>query len=257
MLIYFIMLMEKFLFLDLDDTVFQTVRKCASLERATPASYNLAGEPSSYFLPKQQRLLQDLAQQWRIIPTTARTQASYARVDLAVPCVDGAILNHGATILCVDGAEDNQWREKIEPTLNALSVLLTQIKAEIEQYAARYNIEVLVRITSESDLDYYLEVRHHQADFIQLQCLLKDYIQPLLVEYTDFQVYLNSNSLTILPRCVNKTHAVAYRIKVLEQQYGEILTMGMGDSLSDLPFMALCDYVMTPKNTQLHEQLLS
>ncbi|MBW6454080.1 MAG: hydrolase, partial [Methyloprofundus sp.] len=84
--------MEKFLFLDLDDTVFQTARKCASLDQATPASYNLAGQPSSYFSPKQQAVLQLLAEQWRIIPTTARAQASYARVDLGVPCVDGAIL---------------------------------------------------------------------------------------------------------------------------------------------------------------------
>ena len=74
--------MEKFLFLDLDDTVFQTARKCASLEYASPASYNLAGEASSYFLPKQRQLLKALSREWRIIPTTARTQASYARVEL-------------------------------------------------------------------------------------------------------------------------------------------------------------------------------
>ena len=91
MQIYFIMSMEKFLFLDLDDTVFQTARKCASLKHASPASFNLAGEASSYFLPKQQRLLQDLSTQWRIIPTTARTQASYARVQLGVACLDGSI----------------------------------------------------------------------------------------------------------------------------------------------------------------------
>jgi len=252
MQIYFIMPMEKFLFLDLDDTVFQTARKCASLDQATPASYNLAGEPSSYFLPKQRALLQTLAEQWRIIPTTARTQASYARVDLGVACFDGAILNHGATILGADGCEDSQWRAKIDSPLSALSAALLAIKQAIECYAEQYALDILVRITTESSLDYYVEVRHHNADAFALQGLLQDYIQPLLLDYSDFQVYLNNNSLTILPHCVNKSHAVEYRIKALEQEYGEIVTMGMGDSLSDAPFMALCDYVMTPKHTQLH-----
>lgn len=254
---YFIIPMGKFLFLDLDDTVFQTARKCTSLEHAVPASYNLAGTPSSYFLPKQRRLLQGLSEQWRIIPTTARTQASYARVELGVACTDGAILNHGATILCADGQEDEQWRTKIEVPLKALSSLLVPIKESIARYAQAHGIEVLVRITTESDLNYYVEVRHKQANNAELQSLLKQYIQPLLADYVDFKVYLNSNSLTILPCCVNKAHAVAYYIKMLEQQYGEILTMGMGDSLSDAPFMALCDYVMAPKDTQLHEQLLA
>ncbi|MCF7970227.1 MAG: hypothetical protein K9L22_03555 [Methylococcaceae bacterium] len=244
--------MEKFLFLDLDDTIFQTARKCASLDQATPASYNLAGDPSSYFLPKQQVLLQTLAEQWRIIPTTARTQASYARVALGIPCLDGAILNHGATILDADGREDSRWRAKIDLPLSTLSAALLTIKQTIERYAEQHALDLLVRVTTESSLDYYVEVRHHQADIVALQGLLQGYIQPLLLNYTDFQVYLNNNSLTILPHCVNKSHAVEYRIKSLEQEYGEIVTMGMGDSLSDAPFMALCDYVMTPKHTQLH-----
>ncbi len=252
MQIYFIMPMEKFLFLDLDDTVFQTARKCPSLEQAMPASYNLAGEPSSYFLPKQLVLLKGLAEQWRIIPTTARTQASYARVDLGVACLDGAILNHGATILDADGMEDSQWRAQIDSPLSALSAALLAIKQAIECYAEQQVLDILVRITTESSLDYYVEVRHLQANASALQSLLQNYIQPLLLDYSGFQVYLNNNSLTILPCCVNKSHAVEYRIKALEQEYGEIVTMGMGDSLSDAPFMALCDYVMTPKHTQLH-----
>jgi len=251
------MSMEKFLFLDLDDTIFQTGRKCVSLEQAEPASYNLQGEPSSYFLPKQRRLLKDLSEQWRIIPTTARTQASYARVDLDIPCLDGAILNHGATIMGDDGIEDRQWRDKIAASLTCLAPLLAQIKQQIEQYAHVHNLAILVRITTESELDYYVEVRHHKAEYDALQQLLQEYIQPLLADYPDFQVYLNSNSLTILPRCVNKYHAVAYRMQALAAEYGEILTMGMGDSLSDMPFMALCDYVMTPKHTQLYGQLVS
>jgi len=244
--------MEKFLFLDLDDTIFQTARKCASLEHAEPASYNLQGEPSSYFLPKQKALLSSLAREWRIIPTTARTRAAYARVDLAELCQDGAILNHGGTVVMQNGLDDATWQAKMVTDLKPQYLAITTIKQSIEQYAQLYNMTVLVRITTESECTYYVEVRHHQADYAALQQLLQVFITPLLEQYPDFIAYLNSNSLTILPRCVNKSHAVAYKIASLKQQYGEIITMGMGDSASDMPFMALCDYVMSPKNTQLH-----
>jgi len=247
--------MEKFLFLDLDDTVFQTRRKCASIEQAIPAAYALSGEPSSYCLPKQKTLLVLLHEQWRIIPTTARTQAAYARVDLGIPCNDGVILNHGATILCTNGQEDSQWRARLEPQLKTLQPLLHELKHTIETYAQQKSIHVLVRIIHEVGLDYYLEVRHHQAVSTELESVLKACVQPLLNKMTVFNAYLNSNSLTILPCRINKSHAVSYRIAELRQQYGEILTMGMGDSLSDAPFIAQCDYAMIPQGTQLHQQL--
>jgi len=249
--------MEKFLFLDLDDTIFQTTRKCTSLEHALPASYNLSGEVSSYFLPKQYRLLHDLSEQWRIIPTTARTLASYARVELGIHCSDGAILNHGGTILLAAGKEDKLWRQAIESKLSPLSPCLWQIKQSINQYASTQKLDLQVRITTELGLDYYVEIRHRQVNVGQLQTLFNDYITPLLNQYSDFQAYLNSNSLTILPRSINKSHAVLYKIQSLEQQYGDILTMGMGDSLSDLSFMGLCDYAMTAKNTQIYHHLLT
>lgn len=248
--------MEKFLFLDLDDTVFQTRRKCATLEQATPAAYSLSGEPSSYYLPKQKTLLALLHEQWRIIPTTARTQAAYTRVDLGVPCNDGVILNHGATILEANGQEDVQWRAHLEPQLDAVQVLFGELKQAIEDYAEQHNIDLLVRIIHEDGLDFYVEVRHQQALYTELQAVLVQCVQPLLQEFTDFQAYLNSNSLTILPRSVNKSHAVHYRITALKQQYGDILTMGMGDSLSDAPFIAQCDYAMIPQGAQLHQQLV-
>jgi len=252
----FITPMEKFLFLDLDDTVFQTRRKCISIEQATPAAYAVSGEPSSYCLPKQKIVLALLHEQWRIIPTTARTQAAYARVDLGIPCHDGVILNHGATILCANGQEDSQWRARLEPQLSVLQPLFSELKQAIEQYAKQQHIDVLVRIIHEAGLDFYLEVRHHQAVSIELETILKHCVQPLLNEMSAFKAYLNSNSLTILPCSINKSHAVSYRIAELSLQYGEILTMGMGDSLSDAPFIAQCDYAMIPQGVQLHQQLV-
>ncbi|MCK5726895.1 MAG: hypothetical protein KAH22_08745 [Thiotrichaceae bacterium] len=252
-----IMLMKKFLFLDLDDTVFQTRRKCDSLEHATPAAFSLSGEPSSYYLPKQKILLKLLQDHWQIIPTTARTKAAYKRVELGVPCESGAILNHGATILLPNGQEDKQWRATIETQLLKLQPLFSQLKQAIEQYAEQHDLNLLVRIIDEAELEYYVEVRHHDKKYKVLQDLLTNCIRPLLANSLDCQAYLNSNLLSILPNIVNKSHAVNYQLEKLKQQYGEIMTMGMGDSQSDAPFIALCDYAMIPQGTQLHQQLMT
>ena len=249
--------MEKFLFLDLDDTVFQTRRKCSSLDQASPAAYNVSGEPNSYYLPKQKTLLALLHEQWRIIPTTARTQAAYARVNLSVPCRDGVILNHGATILDAKGQQDLQWQAYLAPKLAAIQNDFAQLKQVIEQYAAQSHLDLLVRIIHEAGIDFYVEVRHRQAIHAELHAVLAQCVRPLLQEFTAFQAYLNHNSLTLLPQCLNKSHAVDYRLSALRQQYGEILTMGMGDSLSDAPFMAQCDYALVPQGAQLHQQLVA
>lgn len=254
---HFITQMEKFLFLDLDDTVFQTRRKCSDNKQVSIASYNLAGQPSSYFLPKQKTLLALLDEQWRIIPTTARTQDAYARVDLGLSLYDGAILNHGGTIISADGQVNTQWYDAIQSQLEVAYPLFPQIKKSIQCYAKQHNMDVMIRVIEEAELQYYIEVRHNQAVFSELELVLMQCVKPLLQKMRLFDVYLNSNSLTILPKCINKLHAVDYRIGVLKHDYGEILTMGMGDSLSDAPFIALCDYAMIPQNTQLHQQLIT
>ena len=249
--------MEKFLFLDLDDTVFQTRRKCVSLEGAIPASYNRHGEPSSYCLPKQQHLLNLLDEQWRIIPTTARTRDAYHRVNLAINFNDGAILNHGATIINETDQEDEQWWQQLKPQLVQLQSIFIQLEQQIKQFSKQHQFDIMTRMISEIDLNYYLEVRHNQALSLPLQQLLNDCIQPLLQEFKGtFESHLNSNSLTILPCIINKSHAVNYRINQLKHQYGEIITMGMGDSLSDAPFIRLCDYAMIPNASQIHRQLI-
>ena len=249
--------MEKFLFLDLDDTVFQTRRKCSSLEGAIPASYNLQGEASSYCLPKQQQLLKLLDEQWRIIPTTARTRAAYQRVDLAINFNDGAIVNHGATIINETGSEDELWWQQLEPQLAQLQPLFIDLEQQIKQFSKQHQLDMMTRMINETGLNYYLEVRHNQALSDELQQLLINCIKPLLQNFEGiFDSHLNSNSLTILPCIINKTHAVSYRINQLKQHYGEIITMGMGDSLSDAAFISLCDYAMIPKATQLHQQLM-
>ena len=88
-------------FLDLDDTIFQTERKCPPGASLEVGAVNRAGEPLSFMTPAQKTLLTWLLSTTMVIPTTGRDAAALSRVRLPSGCrfSRGAIVNHGGTIL--------------------------------------------------------------------------------------------------------------------------------------------------------------
>ena len=65
----------------------------------------------------------------------------------------------------------------------------------------------------------------------------------------------NGNNLAVLPAWLDKAHAVAHLQQHYRARYGAILSIGMGDSSSDLPYMRLCDYLLAPSASQIARQL--
>ena len=63
-------------------------------------------------------------------------------------------------------------------------------------------------------------------------------------------VHRNGNNLSLVPRFLGKERAVEY---VVERHLGPepVLTIGAGDSLTDAPFLALCDFSLMPRGCQL------
>ncbi len=65
----------------------------------------------------------------------------------------------------------------------------------------------------------------------------------------------NDNNLSITPAGISKQLAVEYLSKKL--LHGDAVPVfGMGDSLTDLPFMATCDMLVIPKKSQISSKLL-
>ena len=93
--------MKEFLFLDLDDTIFQALRKCENPDQVSTAAYLENGESISYFSEKQKILLTRLTERAIIIPTTARSFGAFKRVNINF--TDFAILDFGGIILKPDG----------------------------------------------------------------------------------------------------------------------------------------------------------
>src|SRR5262245_14155520 len=91
--------MRVVVFLDLDDTLFQTLPKCPEGGGFAPATHDSSGRPASFMTPRQESLLH-LLRGATIIPTTARNLAAFRNV--LVPFDSFAILDFGGVILLPD-----------------------------------------------------------------------------------------------------------------------------------------------------------
>ena len=93
--------MKKFLFADLDDTLFQTFEKCAASDALEPAAYYKDGSICSYTTRAQRAFLSFVQDGMTVIPTTARDHDGLRRVHL--PFDSYAVINYGGVVLLPGG----------------------------------------------------------------------------------------------------------------------------------------------------------
>ena len=242
--------MELFVFLDLDDTIFQTKRKCPEDKPIFPAAFGKDGSVMSFFTTKQARLFKLLNNKTRLIPTTARNKDGFLRTK--IENYDYAIINHGGIILNGNGNVHQVWFNKMKHLLEPALQDLQQLKSLLETESIKRNSYFRIRLIEDLGLTFYLLVKHDDRNHAILKVLLTEVIEPYLKQHQlDFYCHLNDNNLAVLPRFLNKAPAVKFLQQELDKQYSEYLSVGMGDSLTDIAYMQLCDYFMTPKNSQI------
>lgn len=244
--------MQSYIFLDLDDTLFQSIKKCV-INSNNPDLKALAylkdGSPISYATPRQQWLWQWLSRGFRIVPVTARNYNAFNRVEL--PFQEDVVLDHGAIILDKNRNLDKVWMNTMLESLPAYQEKLLAIWEVVEAYTKKY-AGLNPRLISDFDTIWYGVIKHTDGNKVLLKTLLDTVIKPHpSIDDGSLYWHFNSNNLAILPKTVNKESAVSYLIEFYRQHYGELLTFGAGDSRTDAPFMSLCDYALIPKNTQL------
>lgn len=242
--------MELFVFLDLDDTIFQTKRKCPPNQAIFPAAFAQDGSVMSFFTAKQAKLFTLLSHKTRLIPTTARNHRSFLLANIEQ--FDYAIINHGGIILNADGSVHLNWFEQIKNLLALAAPDLQLLQQILLVEAQKRNVSFKIRLIEDLGLTFYLLVKHEDRNHAALKVLLTEVIEPYLIEHKlDFYCHLNDNNLAVLPKFLNKAPAVRFLQQELDKQYREYLTVGIGDSLTDIAYMQLCDYFMTPKNSQI------
>jgi hypothetical protein len=234
------------LFLDLDDTIFQTLPKCPGGEPVRPVAYHRDGTPLSYMTERQRTLLDWFLQSATVIPTTGRNRDAFRRVDL--PFAHGAILNFGGVVLLADGTPDKMWDGIIRPQALELAPEFSRLCRSVARFIDKRGLGARARIITDLEMPLYVVIKHPNADLTALQAIREEHLPSLDLER--FAVHCNDNNLSLVPRFLGKEKAVRH---VLEHQFGSegVLTLGMGDSLSDVPYLELCDYSLTPRLCQL------
>jgi hydroxymethylpyrimidine pyrophosphatase-like HAD family hydrolase len=243
-------MLKKFLFADLDDTLFQTLEKCAVRDSLEPAAYYSDGSICSYTTPAQRAFFDFINQGMTVIPTTARSLDAFSRVSLGFTSY--AILNFGGIILQPDGSIERDWQGRMHGLMTASLPGLQDLSARIDDWCARTGYGGRARLVEDAGTPFFIVVKDPDKVALNLERVEREVVLPWIGgDGRDYCVHRNGNNLAVLPRALDKADAVAYISERLRREHGEIVTFGMGDSRSDARFMADCDYAIIPRRTQL------
>ena len=236
--------MQWLMFADLDDTLFTSTHKAPPTDAHVPLAYLRDGAPISYASPKQQAWLAHWLAHAIVIPVTARNGDAYRRV--AIPFAHHAVINYGGIILNPDGTPEPQWLAQSTAQAAQSAARLRALAAGIPSGREDLNI----RIIEDYGIPFYLLIKSTQGR------ALDDIAEHLRgqMRHPGDQLHHNGNNLAILPDWLDKSHAVRWLCDYYRARYGDVLTLGMGDSLIDRAFMCECDYLLCPGGSQIVKQ---
>ena len=240
-----------FLFADLDDTLFQTREKCKGPHEELQAAACLPdGRPNSYTTAAQRHFLATVAGGMTVIPATARNHDQFGRVDL--PFASYAIIDYGGVVLRPDRSVDEDWLARMRPAMQAALPGLQELAALIDAHGIQTGIGHRTRLVEDFGTPFYICVKDPDRQHARLEAIEREVVLPWLEECQGgFFIHRNGNNIAVLPNALGKANAVRYVIEQLRAEHGQVLTFGMGDSRSDAPFMAACDYAIVPAGSQL------
>jgi hypothetical protein len=231
---------------DLDDTLFQTLRKCPAdiePERLVALGFARDGSPLSYATPRQMQLIDWLQQTVRLVPVTARSLDALRRVRIEFTA---AVCAHGGIILDDAGAVDSAWSAHIGEQARHYARKLASLAEAVRRVAGAEPLSV--RVMSEGGADLYVLVKHAAAVDAALYGVIDAMAGEVPVDWT---IHRNGNNVAMMPPFLGKHHAVAALLPELRKRYPDAPVIGIGDSITDAPFMALCDFAMMPTGSQL------
>ena len=241
------MIKNIFLFTDLDDTLWQTKRKIENFHPNLKQVTSSLTHPS--FMREDQELFSELFLNHpdiSVIPITARELNQYKRtylynderVKLAVIYFSGMIL--------YENRVDEEWQKIINHKYAKLKFQLTKLQKLIKNHIkVKWDEFKFVNVD-----DFYLNIKYIDRNTYKEPI---KYVYEILkeMELDGFSINSNDNNIAILPEFLNKELAINYII----DKYKPRLTLGAGDSLSDLGFMQKSNYLIIPQKSQINEKL--
>ena len=241
---------QPIVFLDLDDTLFSSRRKSPDdLTPFEPVAFDRAGEPLSYMSQRQRAFFDWLRKDALVVPTTGRNADAFRRVRLEFSGY--AILSHGGLILDPDGMPERGWYDRVAVAARDCQTTLADLCEQVRDAAAAAEVDLRVRTVGDAGIDLYCSVKHNREDDEALRRFAPA-VRAFLPDAWTF--HLNDNNLAMLPPFVSKAAAVSYFLEMLAGD--PAFVVGIGDSLTDLPYLALADLAMLPTRSQAFRQML-
>ncbi len=211
----------------------------------SPVSFSVAGEPVSYATPRQMQFIAWLAETTHLVPVTARSRDALRRVRLPFA---SAVCAHGGMILDDEGEPDAEWHGHIAQQAAGLAETMESLVAGLRDAAGAAGLAVKARVQMEGEIGLYPLARHESGDEAALNAVADAVCGQLPPGWTDHR---NSNAVAFLPPFLGKEKAVDRILPGLRARYPDATVIGLGDSITDAPFMARCDFAMIPAGSQL------
>lgn len=231
---------------DLDDTLFQSRAKCPPhlADDALTLAATASNGNHSFMTPPQRALVDWLLATTDLVPVTARSSSAFDGVALGFAA--GAILSNGALIRRPDGSVDLAWRDLIVADLARYREPIREVLAAGRASAARAGLDVRALAVGEAGVSAYVVFKDNAGTGDGLGAIRVD---PALV--AGWTRHHNGNNLAFIPPVVSKRRAAEHLIAEIRRREPAKPVLGLGDSLSDIPFLRLCDWWGMPARSQI------
>jgi hydroxymethylpyrimidine pyrophosphatase-like HAD family hydrolase len=239
------------IFTDLDDTIFVNQRK---LPEHFSGSFVMAvtdtDDRVSGMTAKQDSFFRWIVHTADVVPITARSYEAFKRIDLDFGG-GWQIAGNGAVVIAPGGEIDREWAAKMASELPEYHDCLQDKLDEVLGAARHLGLETSVKRYAEHGHDHCVLLSVSGARAHELFLIAQS-------EFFDerLHVHFNGGILAFTAKPVSKRRAAEYvmsKIDGLEER----AVLGFGDSISDLGFMSVCDFMGVPNGSQIYQTLVA
>lgn len=246
--------MHSVVFADIDGTLIEPVRRLTAISPGVVAATDRVGRPVAYRTPQTDQLLRVLNAADLLIPVTGRSRSAFERVD--IPFNSFAIMHHGAMITDGAGQECSTYAAEVRDDIHRSHQVLDDAfgHAECDIAARGLPLRVYRQMLQDRTVEVCIKHADHRAAALDDGA---DAIAAYWRTLPEVRIHRNGNNLALLPDTVTKERAVRWVQDRLRVELGMMTTFGIGDSTSDMGFMAVCDYWMIPGRSQIAHHIES
>lgn len=236
-------------FADLDDTLFQTTRKMSESPCETRLASHATNGSHSYMTAAQAATVRWLLDTTRLIPTTARSSEVLART--TIPFRDHKICSNGGAIITPDGTHDPEWAARVAAISAAHSDAFAALGSAVRTVSDSAGLRSWLVFEAETPIYFVAKIGSDAAAAVldEAEFLCRDVVGDDLI------FHRNGRNMSFTPEGLTKIDAVQEMLNRLPDTDKRPI-WGMGDSVSDLPFMRLCQMMVAPSSSQITQTRL-